>query len=231
MLGDQPQWPQGIHPSKTSLFLTVPNVIHRASVNLLTHLSSSRHEYRPWTGVRPAKSARRNPPAQYSSPGTEATHVPRETSYQAAYRGEGHRSIGLHQGEHIIPSASTNIQPTAVPQPIPTALQAGTSQSPSGLQQSVPSERTELSGTTKGEVSAGRDVVHHAVSSIQLEETHHAKQPSVQRVHWKSYRFKLQHAPPESHLHSSPRWPVAVGASQKSDTAFCPWAAQSDPAV
>uniref|UniRef100_A0A3Q1FQJ1 MAP6 domain containing 1 n=1 Tax=Acanthochromis polyacanthus TaxID=80966 RepID=A0A3Q1FQJ1_9TELE len=42
-------------------------------------------EYRPWTGVRPAKSARKNPPAQYSSPGTEATHIPRETSYQAAY--------------------------------------------------------------------------------------------------------------------------------------------------
>ncbi|XP_044075078.1 microtubule-associated protein 6 homolog [Siniperca chuatsi] len=100
--------------------------------------SSYRQEYRPWTGARPAKSARRNPPAQYSSPGTEATQVPRETSYQAAYSAEGHRSIGLHQ------SASTNIQPAAVPQPIPTALQAGSSQS-------VPPERTELSGPTKGE--------------------------------------------------------------------------------
>ncbi|XP_076601973.1 microtubule-associated protein 6 homolog [Chaetodon auriga] len=113
--------------------------------------SSYRQEYRPWTGVRPAKSARRNPPAQYSSPGTEATHVPRETSYQAAYSGEAQRSTGLHQGEHVIPSASTNIQPAAVPQPLPTALQAGSSLSPSGLQQSALPERAELSGTTKGE--------------------------------------------------------------------------------
>lgn len=117
------------------------------------HLSSSRHEYRPWTGARPAKSARRNPPAQYSSPGTEATKVPRETSYQAAYSGDAQRSIGPHQGEHIIPSASTYIQPAAVPQPVPTALQAGSTPSPSGLQQSIPRERGEISGTTKGEVS------------------------------------------------------------------------------
>ncbi|XP_018532342.1 microtubule-associated protein 6 homolog [Lates calcarifer] len=113
--------------------------------------SSYRQEYRPWTGVKPAKSARKNPPAQYSSPGTEATHIPRETSYQAAYSGDVHRSTGPHQGEHIIPSAASNVQPPAVPQPIPTALQAATSPSPSGLQQSVPPERTELSGTSKGE--------------------------------------------------------------------------------
>lgn len=109
-----------------------------------------RQEYRPWTGVKPAKSARKNPPAQYSSPGTEATHVPRETSYQAAYSGEVHRSLGLHQGEHNIVSAASNIQPAAVPLPIPTALQTGSSPIPSSLQQSVPPERTEL-GTTKGE--------------------------------------------------------------------------------
>lgn len=125
-----------------------------ASVSLLMRLSPSRQEYRPWTGARPAKSARRNPPTQYSSPGTEANQVPRETSYQAAYNGEGQRSIGLHQGEHIIPSASTNIQPVAVPQPIPTSLQAGSSHS-------VPPERAELSGTTKGEVSTGSNVVRH----------------------------------------------------------------------
>ncbi|XP_059199827.1 microtubule-associated protein 6 homolog [Centropristis striata] len=113
--------------------------------------SSYRQEYRPWTGVRPAKSARKNPPAQYSSPGTEATQVPRETSYQAAYSGEGHRSIGLHQGEHNIASAASNIQPAAVPQPIPAALQAGTSPIAPSLQQSIPPERNELSRTTKGE--------------------------------------------------------------------------------
>ncbi|XP_033506066.1 microtubule-associated protein 6 homolog [Epinephelus lanceolatus] len=112
--------------------------------------SSYRQEYRPWTGVKPAKSARKNPPAQYSSPGTEATNVPRETSYQAAYSGEVHRSLGLHQGEHNIVSAASNVQPAAVPLPIPTALQTGSSPIPSSLQQSVPPERTEL-GTTKGE--------------------------------------------------------------------------------
>ncbi|XP_071347563.1 microtubule-associated protein 6 homolog [Trachinotus anak] len=113
--------------------------------------SSYRQEYRPWTGVKPAKSARKNPPAQYSSPGTEATHVPRETSYQAAYSGDVHRSIGLHQGEQIIPSAASNVQPAAVPQPIPTAVLVGGARSPSSLQQGVPPERTELSGTTRGE--------------------------------------------------------------------------------
>ncbi|KAE8290981.1 Microtubule-associated protein 6-like protein [Larimichthys crocea] len=96
-----------------------------------------------WTGAKPAKSARRNPPAQYSSPGTEATKVPRETSYQAAYSADGQKSIGLHQGEHVIPSASTNIQPAAVPQPIPP--------SPSILQQSILPEKAESSGTTKAE--------------------------------------------------------------------------------
>ncbi|XP_031137174.1 microtubule-associated protein 6 homolog [Sander lucioperca] len=113
--------------------------------------SSYRQEYRPWTGVRPAKSARKNPPAQYSSPGTEATQVPRETSYQAAYSGELHRSIGLHQGEHNIASAASNIQPAAVPQPIPTAMPPGSSPVPSSIQQSVPPQRAELSTTTMGE--------------------------------------------------------------------------------
>lgn len=118
-------------------------------------MSSSRQEYRRWTGARPAKSARRNPPAQYSSPGTDATHVQRETSYQAAYSGEAQsRSTVLLQGENvIIPSASGHIQPAAVPQPLPPVLQAGASTSSSGLQQNIQNERAELCGTIKGEVS------------------------------------------------------------------------------
>lgn len=120
------------------------------------HLSSSRQEYRPWTGVRPAKSARRNPPTQYSSPGTEATHIPRETSYQAAYSGEVLRSTGLHQMEHIIPSTASNMQPASVPQPIAPILQAGSSPSP---QQVIPPARSEHSGTPKGEVSTYINVV------------------------------------------------------------------------
>lgn len=114
-------------------------------------MSSSRQEYRPWTGARPAKSARRNPPAQYSSPGTDATDVQRETSYQAAYSGEAQsRSSVLFQGENVIPSASGHIQPAAIPQPLPAVLQAGATSISSGLQQN---ERAELCGTTKGEVS------------------------------------------------------------------------------
>ncbi|XP_029308727.1 microtubule-associated protein 6 homolog [Cottoperca gobio] len=97
--------------------------------------SSYRQEYRPWTGGRPAKTARKNPPAQYSSPGTEATNVQRETSYQAAYSGDV-PSIGLNQREHNITSAASNIHPAAVPQHIPTALQAGSSPIPSSLHQS-----------------------------------------------------------------------------------------------
>ncbi|XP_054478910.1 microtubule-associated protein 6 homolog [Anoplopoma fimbria] len=113
--------------------------------------SSYRQEYRPWTGSRPAKSARRDPSAQYTSPGTEANQVLRETSYQAAYSGEGQRSIGLHQVDNDITSAASNIQPAAVPQPIPTAMQAGRSPIPSSLQQSVPPERSEFSRTINGE--------------------------------------------------------------------------------
>lgn len=120
-----------------------------------SYISSSRQEYRPWTGAKPARSARRNPPAQYSSPGTDATDVQRETSYQAAYSGEAQsRSTVQLQGENvIIPSASGHIQPAAVPQPLPAVLLAGVSPSSSGLQQNIQNERAELCGTTKGEVS------------------------------------------------------------------------------
>ncbi|XP_035026239.1 MAP6 domain-containing protein 1 [Hippoglossus stenolepis] len=106
--------------------------------------SSYRQEYRPWTGAKPAKSARKNPPAQYSSLGTEATDVPRETSYQAAFNGDFQRSMGWR-------SAAPNTQPAAVPQPTPAVPQAGSSPSASSLQQSVAPERAELSGITKGE--------------------------------------------------------------------------------
>lgn len=151
------------HPSKIRPEVNIKMVV----ISLLIHLPSSRQEYRPWTGVRPAKSARRNPPTQYSSPGTEATHVPCETSYQAAYSGEAQRSTGLLQGETIIPSASTNIQPAVVPQPIPAALQAGTSVSPPGLQQSILPERTELSGAAKAEVGTRATLIPAAKQPVQ----------------------------------------------------------------
>lgn len=109
-------------------------------VALVTYVTSDpRQEYRPWTGVRPAKSARRDPPAQYSSPGTQATQAPCETSYQAAYSGEAQRPTAPPGGENAIRTASDSIQP------IPAkALQASLSSSGPQLR---------AGGSTKGEVS------------------------------------------------------------------------------
>ncbi|XP_037537245.1 microtubule-associated protein 6 [Nematolebias whitei] len=111
--------------------------------------SSYREEYRPWTGVKPAKSVRKPPPAQYSSPGTEPTHAPPETSYQAAYSGEVSRSTGLHQVEHTLPSTAPNAQPPPATQHPPTGPQV--SSSASSLQQGVLPERSEDGGTTRRE--------------------------------------------------------------------------------
>lgn len=72
--------------------------------------SSYRQEYRPWTGVKPAKSSRKNLPVHCATPGTEATHVAPETSYQAAYSGDSHKAAGPSQGHSVIPSASSNVQ-------------------------------------------------------------------------------------------------------------------------
>ncbi|XP_056149613.1 microtubule-associated protein 6 homolog isoform X2 [Lampris incognitus] len=111
--------------------------------------SSYRQEYRAWTGVRPAKSTRKTLPAPYVSPESNATHFPPETSYQAAYSGEAHRSTGVHQGNHL-PNTSTTVPPASVPQPITTPLQAGGTGSNICLQQSNLAERADFS-ITKGE--------------------------------------------------------------------------------
>lgn len=97
--------------------------------------SSYRQEYRPWTGVKPAKSSKKNLPTQFGMSGTEAVHVPPETSYQAAYNGDIHRSAGSHQGQNIIPSSSSNVQTVPVHPPV--------SHSPSSLQHSVLPETTK----------------------------------------------------------------------------------------
>ncbi|XP_061551163.1 microtubule-associated protein 6 homolog [Phycodurus eques] len=94
--------------------------------------SSYRQECRPW-----AKSTRKQ----------LATESP-ETSYQAAYSGEAHRSIGPHQGG--ITSASTNIQPASVRRPVLSTPQAGPSYNPLVLH-SIQHEKTELSTSTKGQ--------------------------------------------------------------------------------
>ncbi|XP_012709100.2 microtubule-associated protein 6 homolog [Fundulus heteroclitus] len=113
--------------------------------------SSYRQEYRPWTGAKPARSARRAPPAQYSSPGTEATAIPRETSYQAAYSGEASRAMSGHKAELIPQTAASNIPPPSVTQHNPAAPPAGSFLSSPGLQQSILPESTEHSGATKRE--------------------------------------------------------------------------------
>ncbi|KAM4605279.1 microtubule-associated protein 6 homolog [Polymixia lowei] len=115
-----------------------------------TKTSSYRQEYRPWTGVKPAKSTRRNPTSPYVSSETEAGILTPETSYQAAYSGEAHRSTGLPQGDHMH-TTSTTVQPVSVPHSIPAPLQAGGTPCPSNLQHSNLLERKDLSATTKGE--------------------------------------------------------------------------------
>lgn len=80
----------------------------------------------------------------------ESQHIPPETSYQAAYSGEAHRSIGPHQGG--IASASTNIQPASVPRPVVSTVQAGPSYNPLVLRD-IQHDKAELSTLTKGQVS------------------------------------------------------------------------------
>lgn len=138
----------------------------------LMPFSVSRQEYRPWTGAKPAKSARKNPPAEYFSQVSEAAHSQCRTSYQAAYSSDTHRSTGLHQGEQTVPSAVSNPQPAAAPQPIAAALPAVRSSSPPSLQQNIPPERMELGGRIKGEVKerkrqphSSKDTLHHSAAS------------------------------------------------------------------
>ncbi|XP_077415122.1 MAP6 domain-containing protein 1 isoform X2 [Vanacampus margaritifer] len=95
--------------------------------------SSYRQECKPWL-----KSSRKQP--------SDSSHAPPETSYQAAYNGEAHRSIGPHQG--AIASASSNIQPASVPRPV--LVQAGPSYNPL-VRHGVQPDKTELSTSTKAQ--------------------------------------------------------------------------------
>ncbi|KAG9343174.1 hypothetical protein JZ751_014151 [Albula glossodonta] len=60
-----------------------------------TKISSYRQEYRPWTGVRPAKQTRKRP--TYMSSGT--AELPPETSYQAAFSGDAFKQMETLQVE------------------------------------------------------------------------------------------------------------------------------------
>ncbi|XP_068197358.1 microtubule-associated protein 6 homolog [Antennarius striatus] len=113
--------------------------------------SSYRQEFKPWMGVRSAKSVRRNLPA----PGTEATRVLCETSYQAAYSGEAQRSTG--PGEPVIPS----VRPPAGPQIVPTALRAsGTSSSSRAAKGEEHLMKTKLSPNPSAIFQSGSGIVN-----------------------------------------------------------------------
>uniref|UniRef100_A0A8C7WKQ2 MAP6 domain containing 1 n=1 Tax=Oncorhynchus mykiss TaxID=8022 RepID=A0A8C7WKQ2_ONCMY len=128
-------------------------------------------------GTVTAKSSYRKqrPPAPYASPGSGVSHLPNETSYQAAYNGGGEafRHTELHQRDHT-PSSSTAdlLTPTSistVPQNTVTPLQpysiATTTPitTTAGLQQSSLPERPDLSIGTMGEVRGLLFFVFHSV--------------------------------------------------------------------
>ncbi|XP_014047539.1 microtubule-associated protein 6 homolog isoform X2 [Salmo salar] len=130
----------------------------------VTANSSYRQEYRPWTGARPAKTTRKQrPPAPYASPGLGVSHLPNETSYQAAYNGAGEsfRHTELHQRDHTPSTSTADLLTTTsistVPQNTVTPLQpysiATTTPitTTTGLQQSSLPERPDLSIGTMGE--------------------------------------------------------------------------------
>ncbi|XP_072297516.1 MAP6 domain-containing protein 1 [Eucyclogobius newberryi] len=100
--------------------------------------SSYRQEFRPWPGAKPAKSSRKSLPIQCATPGTEASHVTPETSYQAAYSGD--RSAGPSH-DSAIPSASSNVQTVPV--------QSAPTHSPSSTQHSILPEGEEHLVRTK----------------------------------------------------------------------------------
>ncbi|XP_071217140.1 MAP6 domain-containing protein 1 [Salvelinus alpinus] len=125
-----------------------------------TAKSSHRQEYRPWTGARPAKTTRKQrPPAPYASPRSGVSHLPNETSYQAAYSGAGEafRHTELHQRDHNTSTAGlpTTTSISTVPKTTVTLLQpSSTTTTPiisTGLQQSSLPERPNLSIGTMGE--------------------------------------------------------------------------------
>uniref|UniRef100_A0A673YSA4 MAP6 domain containing 1 n=1 Tax=Salmo trutta TaxID=8032 RepID=A0A673YSA4_SALTR len=117
-------------------------------------------------GTVTAKSSYRKqrPPAPYASPGSGVSHLPNETSYQAAYNGAGEsfRHTELHQRDHTPSTSTADLLTTTsistVPQNTVTPLQpysiATTTPitTTTGLQQSSLPERPDLSIGTMGEV-------------------------------------------------------------------------------
>ncbi|KAM8839742.1 MAP6 domain-containing protein 1 [Synchiropus picturatus] len=75
--------------------------------------SSYRQEYRPWTGVRPAKSAKKPTGLPGSHSGTEALLAPPETSYQAAFNAGSQRSAGPHHSGSSVQSEPTALAPVS----------------------------------------------------------------------------------------------------------------------
>uniref|UniRef100_A0A8C8IXT8 MAP6 domain containing 1 n=1 Tax=Oncorhynchus tshawytscha TaxID=74940 RepID=A0A8C8IXT8_ONCTS len=129
-----------------------------------TAQSSYRQEYRPWTGARPAKTTRKQrPPAPYASPRSGVSHLPNETSYQAAYSGAGEafRHTELHQRDHNTTTSTVPKAPVTLLQPSSTTTTPIIS---TGLQQSSLPERPNLSIGTMGEVRQRTEF--HSVQDI-----------------------------------------------------------------
>uniref|UniRef100_A0A8C7JPT3 MAP6 domain containing 1 n=1 Tax=Oncorhynchus kisutch TaxID=8019 RepID=A0A8C7JPT3_ONCKI len=113
-------------------------------------------------GTVTAKSSYRKqrPPAPYASPGSGVSHLPNETSYQAAYNGGGEafRHTELHQRDHTPSTSTADLLTPTVPQNTVTPLQpysiATTTPitTTASLQQSSLPERPDLSIGTMGEV-------------------------------------------------------------------------------
>ncbi|KAK7945694.1 hypothetical protein WMY93_001422 [Mugilogobius chulae] len=81
-----------------------PWISNEPALKALT--AGKEQEFKPWPGVKPAKSCRKNLPIQYAAPGTGASHVAPETSYQAAYSGDTQRSAGPSH-DIVIPLSSS----------------------------------------------------------------------------------------------------------------------------
>ncbi|KAG7263962.1 hypothetical protein CRUP_024296 [Coryphaenoides rupestris] len=98
--------------------------------------SSYRQEYRPWSGAKPAKSSRRSQEASpYMSSQSQGAPLTPETSYQAAFSGEGHSAAWLRD------DAALRTDPDPTSTPLLQSSGSGTVFPAPSLQQNQPPEK------------------------------------------------------------------------------------------
>ncbi|KAL0966479.1 hypothetical protein UPYG_G00295760 [Umbra pygmaea] len=113
-----------------------------------TAKTSYRQEYQPWTGARPAKTARKQrPPAPYASPRLGISHLPNQTSYQAAYNGA--RGAFKNSELHHSTTKSNNVPQTnaTLPPPYSTSANPPTTR----FQPNSLTDRSDLTTQSSGE--------------------------------------------------------------------------------